>query len=325
MYFSILLCPVFAVFLTYFMDSRQVSRYYLVLLAALAVYSVFATYLMRRLVWDGLISAPVRMNDAEMEFYDFFLCFAGTNRFWHRNFGIFREPGVYQFFLILGLYLNNYTAEWEKPWKLWTLNVLLAITMVTTFSIGGIAEMVVFAVFVYFDKGYYRTRSGKWAGIGVCFALAVAVAGFFIRMQMDYFAHSILYEFYDMFVRLTTDSDSLMDRLSAIFTDAAFFLDHPLLGADIAPVLHGTNHNTSSTLILYAILGFFGGTLHVAAWIALLWKKERNVLGNLILLGVLFLSFNTQNLVADLFFWLFPCMAVVERGLPLCKRHKEEG
>ena len=41
------------------------------------------------------------------------------------------------------------------------------------------------------------------------------------------------------------------------------------------------------------------------------------VLGiNLALLLVLFASFNTQNLIADVFFWLFPVMAVVERVLP---------
>ena len=36
----------------------------------------------------------------------------------------------------------------------------------------------------------------------------------------------------------------------------------------------------------------------------------------LALLLVLFASFNTQNLIADVFFWLFPVMAVVERVLP---------
>ena len=39
------------------------------------------------------------------------------------------------------------------------------------------------------------------------------------------------------------------------------------------------------------------------------------------LYAVFFLmSFNTQNLVADVFFWLFPCMALVERGALLFKK-----
>mgnify|MGYP003294427873 CR=1 FL=1 len=39
----------------------------------------------------------------------------------------------------------------------------------------------------------------------------------------------------------------------------------------------------------------------------------------LVLLLILFLSFNTQNLIANVYFWLFPMMALVERGLPVLK------
>ena len=35
---------------------------------------------------------------------------------------------------------------------------------------------------------------------------------------------------------------------------------------------------------------------------------------------ILFMSFNTQNLVANVYFWLFPMMALVERGLPGLKK-----
>lgn len=316
MYFSILLCLIFPVFLTYFTDSRRVAKYYVGILTALGIYSVLATYLFRRLAWAGVFTPPVRVNDAGMEFFDFLLCFGVKNRFWHRNFGIFREPGVYQFFLILGLYLNNYLVDWKKEGVRWAVNLALTLTMVTTFAIGGFVETGLFALFLYFDKGYHRTKTGRLVGISAVGVALGAVLYILVQMRRPGFAHTIFYEFYDMFIRLTTDSESMLDRLSAIFTDVEFFLQHPLLGERIAPVLHGTNHNTSSTLLLFAILGVAGGTLHLATWIALLWKRERNFLGNLILLGIFLMSFNTQNLIADVFFWLFPCMALVERGLP---------
>jgi len=61
--------------------------------------------------------------------------------------------------------------------------------------------------------------------------------------------------------------------------------------------------------------------LSVAGGVKMLWDKNRSLFGNLILLGILFLSFNTQNLAANLFFWLFPCMAFAQQaGLT-----KEEG
>ena len=73
-------------------------------------------------------------------------------------------------------------------------------------------------------------------------------------------------------------------------------------------------------LPVLAVSGIAGGVLHLISWIALLWKKERNVLGNLVLLLIFLMSFNTQNLVADVFFWLFPVMALTERGLPLFRK-----
>ena len=105
MYFSILLCLIFAVFVTFFTDSESVARYYVVILTALSVYALIATYVLRKLGYMGVISHPRSVtNDAGMVFFDYGLCFAVDHRYWHRNFGIFREPGVYQFFLLLGLF-----------------------------------------------------------------------------------------------------------------------------------------------------------------------------------------------------------------------------
>lgn len=321
MYFSILLCLVFAVFLTFFTDSAAVAKHYVLILTALSVYALIATYVLRKLGYMDVIPRPDTVtNDAGMVFFDYGLCFAVDHRYWHRNFGIFREPGVYQFFLLLGLYLNIYRVRWEKEGIRWFFTIALTVTMISTYSIGGFAELGLFAVFVYLDKKYYRTKLGRWVLFGCIAAAAAVVIAVVVEAQKPEFVYSPLYELYDMFLRLTTSSDSSVDRGSALVTDLRMFLDHPLLGSKIAPVLHGTNHNTSSTLILFAITGVFGGLLHLVTWVALLWKKERNVLGNLLLLLIFLMSFNTQNLIADVFFWLFPCMALVERGLPVLRK-----
>lgn len=327
MYLSVALCPVFAIFLTFFTDSCRVSRAYLKGLTVLAAYSLIATYGLRELAWKGIFIPPVRTNSAGMEFYDYILCFAGVNPYWHRNFGIFREPGVYQFFLILGLYANHYLASWDRAWKTWLICAVLALTMVTTFSVPGLIELVLFAVFVYFDRGYYRTKPGKWAGLCVIGLVVLLAIPILAELKTGKIASgtTVWFEFYDIVVRLTTDSESLLDRFSAYLTDIALFSRHPLLGADFAAVLHGTNHNTSSTLILFAAAGLLGGAAGVIVWVGMLWDKKRNLFGNLILLGILFLSFNTQNLVADLFFWLFPCMEFAQRVLPKIQKTGEDG
>ena len=319
MYFSILFCLIFAVFLTFFTSVQETAWYYVVIATGLSIYSLVALYILKPLAYAGTIAPSIFYNAAGEEFFNFGLSFVVTNLYWHRNFGMFREPGVYQFFILLALYLNNYAVSWRKSGHMWLVNLVLVATMVSTFAIGGVVEMGLLAVFLYFDKKWYREKWGKIMGVAVVAAAAAVLIHIIMEVNTPYFELTIYYEFYDMFVRLTTDSDSLVDRLSAIFTNAKLFLQNPLFGDTIANVLHGTNHNTSSTLILYAVFGVLGGTLNVAAWVALAWKKDRSFLGNLLLLVILFMSFNTQNLVADVFFWLFPMMALVERGLPKLK------
>lgn len=322
MYFSILLCVLTAVFLTYFTSGREVAKYYVVILVALGIYSIFATYGLKRLARAEVFVPEVFYNSNDWEFYNYGFAYVMTDKYWFRNFGIFREPGVYQFFVLLAVYLNNYWVDWDRQWKLWFCNVTLAFTMLTTFAIGGFAEMGLFLVFIYFDKKWYKEKWGKIAGVSFVAAMVALVAYVVYRVIWTPFENTILYEFYDMFLRLFTKSESSTDRMDAIVTNLRFFAGSPLVGQPIANVLHGTNHNTSSTLLLYAILGIAGGTLNVVGWVALLWKRERNVLGNLVLLVILLMSFNTQNLVANVFFWMFPMMALVERGLPLWKRSK---
>ena len=320
MYFSILFCVLTGVFLTYFTSCSDVAKIYVVLLVVLGIYSIFATYVLRKLAMAGMIQPAVFENSKGWEFFDFVFAYAVNLKYWHRNCGIFREPGVYQFFVLLAVYLNNYWVDWNKQWKVWFCNVALAFTMLTTFAIGGFAELGLFIVFVYIDKKWYREKWGKIAGISFTAAM-IAVIGYVVyRVLWTYFEDTILYEFYDMFIRLFTKSDSATDRWDAIVTNLRFMFQNPLVGDTIANVLHGTEHNTSSTLLLFAILGLMGGTLNVAAWIALLWKRERKIIGNLILMVTMFMSFNTQNLTANVFFWLFPMMALVERGLPLLKK-----
>ena len=319
MYFSILICLFFAVFLTFFISWQEAARYYVLILAGLGLYSIVGMYVLKPLAMSGKILPEVFVNSAGMEFFDFGLTFVVPWEYWHRNFGIFREPGVYQFFLILGIWLCFFGTHWKRQWVMWLVTAVLAATLITTFAIGGYMELGLLAVFVYFEKKYYRTRAGKaviLAALAVCAAVAARIVS---ALRVGEFELTVYYELYDMLRRLTSDSDSLVDRLSAVFVSAGLFLENPILGDTIQNVLHGTAHNTSSTLILFAILGFAGGALNVAAWFAMVWKKERGVLGNLILLLILFMSFNTQNLTADVFFWLFPYMALTERLLPKLK------
>ena len=201
--------------------------------------------------------------------------------------------------------------EWKKSWQLWLVNGILAATMVSTFATGGVAEMALLAVVLFFDKKWYRSKKICAAAIALVLCAAVVVAVSIAQKNALY------WEIYSMAVgKFVNGQDSSVERIEAVAVDLSLFLHHPLFGAKLAEVLHAVENNTTSTMILFAAFGFLTGAVNTAAWIVLVWKRERKLWVNLALLVVLFASFNTQNLIADVFFWLFPVMAVVERVLP---------
>ena len=308
MYFSILIYLLFAVFLSYFVSVKDTARYYVVILCALSLYAILATYVLRLLPDKGLVSVPVFFNDKGRDYYNFGLAFVSITNVKERNFGIFREPGVYQYFLLLALYLTNYTVEWKHSRDMWLANLILAVTRVTTMATGGVVCLGLFVVVVFFDKKMYRDKRMLRIAIGLAAALAVVLAvSFATRNRIYWFVYNTLFE---KFVNRTV---SVTERTEAILVDLQIFLRHPIFGARLADVLHAVENNTTSTMILYAVFGFVSGSFHVLAWIALVWKKERRLWANLALLVILFMGFNTQNLTGDVFFWLFPMMALVEK------------
>ena len=73
MYFSVLLCLLVAVFLTYFVTYREAARYYVGILTVLGAYSGLAAYILRIPVDGGTLSVPVFYNSIGIKFYNFFL------------------------------------------------------------------------------------------------------------------------------------------------------------------------------------------------------------------------------------------------------------
>ena len=315
MYFSIFLGLLLAVFLSYFVTLKETAKCYVLLLSALCVYSLIATYLLRRLPDHGVLYVPQFINSAGNAYYDFGLCNVSIHHVASRNLGIFREPGVYQFFILMGLYLTNYWVDWKKEAHMWLANGIFAATMLSTMATGGVIELGLFAVVLFIDKKMYRDKGLRLVAIvAVAAAVVVVIVSFLQQNAIYWFLYDTLLE------KFINRTDSVTDRTAAFGANLQLFFRHPVVGARMSEVLHAVRNNTSSTLILYAAYGILGGTLNVACWTAFVWKRERKLWLNLALLVILFMAFNTQNLTWDLYFWLFPVMALLERGLPLAEK-----
>ena len=315
MYLSVLLCIYISVFFSYFISGRELAKYYVVIITVLGVYSVLATYFLRIPVDEKLISMPIFRNAAKHKFYNFGLAVVSRSFVKNRNFGIFREPGVYQYFILLALVMNNYYIRWKNERTMWLVNAVLAVTMLTTLATGGVAEMLLLAAVVFFDRKLYKDKRivAAVAVTGVLAAIAIAVI---VAQQGELYR-----ELYSMVIdKFKPGQESGSDRFMSIVNNTVFFLKNPVFGEKFSTVLHVMDNNTSSSTILFAVYGILGGVLHAMSWVALAWEKDRKLWVNLALLVILFMSFNTQNLITDLFLWLFPMMALAERAVPMLKK-----
>ena len=314
MYFSIILGMLFAVFLSYFLTLKDVALWYVKTMCILGIWSILCAYVLRIFIDTGMVSVTPVVNGNGVEFYNFTFAIVPDEYVKTRNFGIFREPGVYQFFLFIALYLNNYVVSWESEKKYWIANGILAVTMLTTFATGGMIEICLLAAILFFERKWYRSKV-ILSVIAVLAVVAGAVVWYCISVQNE-----LYWALLDMVAKFTRNPESTGSRLASIAMGVGIFLEHPFVGAEVEAVLHSMVDYTTSTLILYNIFGILGGTLNVAGWIALVWSRERKTIVNILLLLAVFMSFNTQNLTWNIFFWLFPAMALTERAIVLAKR-----
>ena len=305
MYFSILLSILLGVFFSYFVTCAQAGKGFCIVMAVLAVYSL-AAFALRPLADRGILTPPVFANAYGGEFYNYILAFVPKTMVRDRNFGIFREPGVYQFFLFLALYLCFYHVAWEKELHMWCCGGILCLTLLSTFSTGAIAAMAVLLGTVYFEKKLYRSPLGKLL-TAVAFILGAAfLAWLFIRKPPLY--TTLLY----MVQKVTPGNPSFDDRFESIHINLHLLSFRPRVGREVAYVLEIIPDNTSSTTILFAILGIFSGWLHVIAWLCLVLRGKGHWATKLLCLLALAITFNTQNLISDPYFWIFPILALIE-------------
>lgn len=306
MYISIVFCLFFSVLINFLIDEQTMNRFWLFTISFLTIYSLIATYFFKPLVVNGIIDLPILCNSAGTKFYNMGLSFVLASENYLRNFAIFREPGVYQFFLLVSLYLNNYKLECNVKIKGF-INIILSLGIVSTFSTNGIIEWFLFFCILFFEKNFYKNKK-------IVKGIFIGIIGMVCLLIWSMIQKNTLYwTLYSAFQKLFYINESSSPRIMSIFANIDIFRENILFGAKIKEVLYAVDHNTSSTLILFAILGILGGLLNVIVWISFIVEKNRKIVFNVMYIIIFFMSFNTQNITTNLFFWLIPLYSFVEK------------
>lgn len=196
-------------------------------------------------------------NTANTPFYNLFIYVAPTVTDSVRNYGIFREPGVYQMYLIISLVLMlYYTPKFELK-KFVVVSMALFLTFSTT---GYIAYVGVAALLVIKRKGKgmsQKQRRTVLTLLALCVLLLVTQTDLLSSegMVFDKFSNS---------GRHTT-----IARMSSLTTNVKIWLQYPIFGAGLQNVNDmfetitlrdygfASPHNTNTFLCELATFGIF--------------------------------------------------------------------
>ena len=239
------------------------------------------------------------VNTAGTQFYDLFL-FVSPKSFYSdyvRNYGIFREPGVYQMYLVLGMLFQHFMIT--KKRMFWY--VIYTIAIVTTMSTTGYIALALFIVVVIVD-GNGLTTNQK-----VIFSLLIIVGFIFIVKKTSILSLSQDDKYNSVFGKLASKKrGTSVSRFASITENIRIMITNPIFGvglqklSDLFPIYTLNNygvrseHNTNTILIQFSTHGFIYGI----TWLRLLLRSTKIFSSKLYVLifFILIIIFSGENL-----------------------------
>ena len=152
MYFSCIFAIYFSIFLSYILSVKQFFRIFINVVVILSVFSLVVGYLLRNIVFSNAESLMIVENSVGLQFINCFGTFLVVDPGYLRNFGIFREPGVFQFFLIISLIFELFFIKRANVFKKTVIILILLIGSFTTFSTTGMIQIILIALAVLVEN-----------------------------------------------------------------------------------------------------------------------------------------------------------------------------
>jgi len=274
---------------------------YCKILLILAIYSIIITYLVK---FIPLLSSflPTYYNRSGVPYIDAGLCFIMDLPSVFRNIGIFREPGVYQFFLTVALCFSIF---YKKEKKLLYITVF-TVTLITTFSTIGIIQAILLLIVVVFSKKNLNVPTTKLVIIGVFFITVI--------ITLYNIVPEIKYSFNITFLKLfkgTPYHGSTLARVSSVIAGIVTGSQSPIVGFGMSKGFNKISSisdyvNASSTALLFAYYGLLLPILNIICFFLLSIKIGIgiNTISKFIVFLVLILSVNSQVLIFDCFIYI---------------------
>lgn len=277
---------------TRYIDIKKFSNIFLDIIYIIAVVSIVCT-LALMLVPSIFSFAPEIVNSGENTFSNLILYVFPTDLDKVRNYGIFREPGVFQMYISIALiFLIYYSNEFSLK-----KFVVLILSIILTFSTTGYIALFAIICLYFINNRTKYTISSKNKLLVIIFML-VGIA--YVTTKTDLLSSEGM-----VFDKLSnTERHTTLARMSSVTSNIKMWEESPLLGVglqkaeDLFPILSlkdygfASQHNTNTFLAELATFGlfyfllFFFGIIFISKYIGLKTTERCLIFTVLLILSI---------------------------------------
>jgi hypothetical protein len=291
--------------LSHLISIEEFAASYVRVMLILAVYSLVVTYIIRPLTFSlPSTIAPIIVNMAGISFIDMKFAVVLNDINYFRNFGIFREPGVYQIFL-------NFALIFELFFKKTKVNVIsvmvFCIAIISTFSTPGYiaALLIIFSFFLIGNNSSFDMDIKKNKKIIAIFVLIILFFGSVLFLYNNIFSNMLV----GTVDKLLYKESSYQGRMVAIFANLLVWIESPFFGHGIIELIgqtleymqnnyvFSTSHNTSTIGAMLVVFGLIFTAIFIFCLYKLLNKPKFGNLICAISFIAIMISINSQLLI----------------------------
>lgn len=299
--FSMLLAfVIFTMFLfTQMISYDEFISYYTKAMMMLCLYSLISTYTIITFVdfFNGILPSFTH-EMLSMRFLDAGLSFIYVPQYGgmqYRNYSVFSEPGVFQFYINIALIFELWFI---KDYKHKTLRItILIITLITTFSTAGILVGFLIILAFVIQKKERKVYKGniRW----VVLVLSLISVGCYIWFPKFTFIID------GLFVKLSGGA-SLNSRAGSFSAYLWAWFEKPIVGWGYeAGVWEGgakylsqyTAHNTNTIFTNFAFYGLFYGGMYFILFSKFIFNINAPIYSRILLFLGMMISINNERFI----------------------------
>ena len=304
--FSLLVFIFIGFVVSYVYEYKEFIKAFINIMIFISMYSLITTYLFKPLIIHTGINFPTIINSVNNVFYNFIFSFALTAESYIRNFGFFREPGVYQVFIILALIFLIFVKNINIKCKTKIIYTLIfTVTILSTFSTTGIILLALLFI-TYIVK---LIRDGKMNRKGFIIITTIAIICSLILTLLYNIIPSFRETLRFSIEKIFTPNESLSARQESIIVPLKLYLNSPIFGQKYIDVVEAIDHNTNTTINMFAIYGLLTGVIHVILIYFLIKKMKQSRILSFLIFIMYIVAINTQLLIGNSVLWIlmFSC------------------